>query len=91
MLAYIKEHGVSVGISVVSINAVESLGKLDVAELLSELRVHEKTHGFSHGLAVVDVVVAIEIQHERRVRKHSRDPNLYTYNKEFMGEIINQS
>ena len=73
---YIEEHNIAISISIVSINAIESLRKLDIAEFLSELGIHQKAHGFPYSLAIVDVVVTIQIQHERCIGKHCRNSNL---------------
>lgn len=75
-MTYIKEDNVAIGISIMAINAIESLRKLDIAEFLSKLGVHQKTHGFPYGFAIVDVVVTIQIQHKRCIGKHCRNSNL---------------
>jgi hypothetical protein len=59
---YIKEHSVVVGISIVAINTIKPLWKLDVAHSLAKLWIHHEAHGFSHCFAVVDVVITIEIE-----------------------------
>lgn len=65
---YIKEDCVSVRISIVPIDAVESLRKLDETHSFANLRVHQETHGLSDGLAVVDVVVTIQVEHKWGIR-----------------------
>lgn len=54
-----------------SINAIKPLWELDITKLLSQLGVHEKAHGFSDGLAIVNVVIAVQIQHEGCICENS--------------------
>lgn len=75
-VTYIKEDCVSVGISIMPINAIESLGELDITHLLSNLGIHQETHGLPRSFAVVDIVITVQVQHERSIGKHSRDTNL---------------
>lgn len=75
-VTYIKEDRVSVGITIIPINAIESLRELDIANLLSYLGVHQETHGLPRSFAVVNVVITIQVQHERSIGKHRRDTNL---------------
>lgn len=74
--AYIKEDDVTIGISIVTINAVKPLWELDIAKLLTQLRIHQETHGFSDCLAIVDVVITIKIQNEGCICKDCRHSNL---------------
>lgn len=67
LVAYIKEDDVPIGIAIIGINPVKPLGELYIAEFLAQLRIHEKTHGLPYGLAVVDVVITVKIQHEGRI------------------------
>jgi len=67
---YIKKHNIAISISVVKINTIEPLWELYIAELLSKLGIHQKAHGFSHSLAVVDVVITIQVQHEGCIGKN---------------------
>jgi hypothetical protein len=53
-----------------AINTIKPLRKLDIAELLPKLGIHQKAHGFSYSLAVIDVMVTIQIQHKRRIGEH---------------------
>lgn len=69
--AYVKEDNIAVGISIMSINAIKPLWELDITKLLSQLGVHEKAHGFSDGLAIVNVVIAVQIQHEGCICENS--------------------
>lgn len=69
--AYVKEDDIAVGISIMSINAIKPLWELDITKLLSQLGVHEKAHGFSDGLAIVNVVIAVQIQHEGCICENS--------------------
>lgn len=64
---YIKEHNISISISIMTINTIKSLRKLDIAELLPELGIHQKAHGFPYSLAVVDVMITIQVQHKRGI------------------------
>lgn len=75
-MTYIVEHNVAIGISIMTIDAIEPLRKLDEAKFLSHLGVHQKAHGFPYSLAIVDVVVTIQIQHERCIAKYSRNSHL---------------
>lgn len=59
-----------------AIDTIEPLWELNITELLPKLWIHQKAHGFSYSLAVVDVVITIQIQHKGCVGKHSRDSNL---------------
>lgn len=74
--AYIEEDCISVGITIVPVNAIKSLRELDIANLPSNLGVHQETHGLSRSLAVVHIMVTIQVEHERSIGKHSRDTNL---------------
>lgn len=74
--AYIKEDDVTIGISIVTINAVKPLWELDIAKLLTQVRIHQETHGFSDCLAIVDVVITIKIQNEGCICKDCRHSNL---------------
>lgn len=60
-VTYIKEDCVSVGVSIICINAVESLRELDIADLLPSLGVHQETHGLSRSFAVVDIVITVQV------------------------------
>lgn len=73
---YIKEDSVSVGISVMPINTIESLRKLDIANFLANLWIHQEAHCLSDSLAVVYVMVTIQVQHEWSICKNGRDTNL---------------
>lgn len=73
---YIKEDCVSIGISIIPINAIEPLRELNIADLFPSLWVHQETHCLSHGLAVIYVMVTIQVQHEWSIGEHSRDTNL---------------
>lgn len=59
---YVKKHGVSVGITIVLVNSIESLRELYVADGPSKIWVHEEAHGLPQGLAIVNVVITVEIQ-----------------------------
>lgn len=65
-----------VGISIVTINAIESLGKLDITNFGPDSGVHHEAHRFTDSLAVVDVVITIQVEHVRCVREDSRDTDL---------------
>ena len=75
-LAHVEEDDVPVGVSIVEIDSVESLRELHVAYSLPNERIHHEAHGFSERLAVVDVVVAIEVQHVRSIGQHRRHSHL---------------
>lgn len=55
-----------VGIPIRGVDAFEALGELDVTYVLPTPVQHE-AHAFAQGPAVVDVVVAVEVEHERPV------------------------
>lgn len=59
-----------------AIDAIKSLRKLDEAELLPYLGIHQEAHGFPHGLTVIEVMIAVEVQDERCIRKDCRNSNL---------------
>ncbi|CAA6665647.1 unnamed protein product [Spirodela intermedia] len=75
--AYIKEHHVAVRISVATVNAIESLGELDVADVSAHSWIHHEAHSLSDGLTVVDIVIAVEVENVRSVRKDGRDSDLH--------------
>ena len=79
--AYVEEDGVPVSVSVVRVDAVEPLRELHVADLPADLRVHEEAHGLPDGLAVVDVVVTVQVEHEGRVGQHGGDSDLSEFGK----------
>ena len=66
--SYIKEDDILVSISIMTINGVESLWELHVANFLSYQRIHHKTHCFLDCLAVVHIVITIQVQHIWSVR-----------------------
>jgi hypothetical protein len=59
---YIKENRITIGISIVPINTIKSLWKLNIANIFSKVGIHHKTHSFSQGFAVVYVMITIKIQ-----------------------------
>lgn len=75
---YIKENNISISISIMAINTIEPLWELNIAELLSKLRIHQKAHSFPYSFTIVEVMITIKIQHERCICEHSRDSNLVT-------------
>lgn len=76
IVSYIKEDCVSVGVTIVPVNTIESLRKLNVADLLSNLRIHQKAHCFPHGLAVIHVVITVQVQHEWSICEYTCYSNL---------------
>lgn len=44
MMTYIKEDDVSVGVSIIVIDTIESLRELNIAKLFPELRIHQEAH-----------------------------------------------
>lgn len=44
--AYIKEHCIPVGISIIPIDPIESLWELHIANMLSKVWIHKKAHSF---------------------------------------------
>lgn len=73
---YVEKDGVSIGISVVSVNAIKSLRELHITDLLPNLWIHQEAHGFSHSLAVVNVVITIQVEHEGRIGENTGNTNL---------------
>lgn len=59
---YIKEDNIAVSISIMQVNAIETLWELYIAGLLSKSRVHHETHGFFKSLAVIEVVITVDVQ-----------------------------
>ncbi|CAA7396907.1 unnamed protein product [Spirodela intermedia] len=70
-ITHIEEHDVAIRVSVVQVNPLESLRKLDVADFAPRNRIHHETHGFPERLAVIDIVVAVDVQDVRRVGEDS--------------------
>lgn len=68
---YVEEDGVPIGISIVLIDSVESLGELNIADFPPNLRIHQEAHRLPYSLAVVDVVIAIQVEHEWSICQHS--------------------
>ena len=73
---YIEKDNVSVSISIVTVNTVKSLRELHITHFLPYQRIHHETHCFPYGLAIVDVVITVQIQHVRSICKNSRDTDL---------------
>jgi len=73
-----------IGISIVSINTIEPLRELYVTDASAHNGVHEEAHGFPKRLAVVDVMIAIEIEEERRIREHSGHANQRVHGSGFL-------
>nr|GMD85090.1 hypothetical protein BHM03_00000279 [Ipomoea batatas] len=57
----------------ISVNPIKPVRELNKAHSLSQQWIHHETHRLPQRLAVVDVVIAVQIQHERRVRLFSLD------------------
>uniref|UniRef100_A0A2P2P0H8 Uncharacterized protein n=1 Tax=Rhizophora mucronata TaxID=61149 RepID=A0A2P2P0H8_RHIMU len=74
-----------------TVNTIKPLRKLDIAYLLSKLRVHQKAHGFPYSFAVVDVVVTIQIQHKWGIGEHCRDSNQCIHGTCFLVVLIARS
>nr|GMD94060.1 hypothetical protein BHM03_00000279 [Ipomoea batatas] len=68
--SYVEKQNISVSISV---NPIKPVRELNKAHSLSQQWIHHETHRLPQRLAVVDVVIAVQIQHERRVRLFSLD------------------
>lgn len=63
VLTYIKEYNIAIWVSIMTINAIESLRKLHITDLLSWSGIHHKAHGFTKSLTVVYIVITINIQY----------------------------
>jgi len=63
-ITYIKEDNITVRISVMPVNTIESLRELHIAYFLSWNGVHHEAHGFSESLTSVDIVITVHIQQE---------------------------
>jgi hypothetical protein len=61
--SYIEEDHVPVGVSIMTINPIKPLRELHITNLLSNQRVHHKTHCFLYSLAIVDVMITIQVEH----------------------------
>ncbi len=79
--SYIKEDSVMIGISIIPINTIKSLGELHIAYTLANQWIHHETHCLTDSLAVVDVMVAIQIEQEWCICQHSRHTYLPHKNK----------
>jgi len=60
--AYIKENSIAIGISIIPINTIKPLWKLDIANIFPKVGIHHKAHSFPQGFTVVYVVITIKIQ-----------------------------
>jgi hypothetical protein len=74
---YIKEDNIAIGISIVQINAIKSLRKLDIACLLSISGIHHETHCFFKSFAIIEIVITINIQKICTIGQDSRNSNLH--------------
>lgn len=74
--AHIKENSVSVCISIIFVNTIKSLWKLNIADSLSNQWIHHETHRLSESLTVIDVVITIQVQKVWRICENSRDSDL---------------
>ena len=61
--SYIEKDDIPISISIMTVNAIESLWELHITNFLSYQGIHHKTHCFLYSLAVVDVVITIQVQH----------------------------
>jgi len=59
---YIKENSIAIGISIVLINTIKPLWKLDIANIFPKVRIHHKAHSFPQRFTIVDVMITIKIQ-----------------------------
>lgn len=75
-MTYIKEDDVSVGVSIIVIDTIESLRELNIAKLFPELRIHQEAHRFPNGSTVIDVMITIQVQHKWCICEHCRYSNL---------------
>lgn len=78
---YIEKDNVAVSISIVQVNAIETLWKLNVAGLPSISRIHHKAHGFFTSFTVVEVVITIDVQNICSISKDSGHTNLKQMNQ----------
>jgi hypothetical protein len=60
--SYIEKDNIPISISIMTIDPIESLRKLHIANLLPNQRIHHKTHCLLYSLAVVDIVITIQVQ-----------------------------
>lgn len=75
-VTYIKEYSVAICVSVVMINPIKPLRKLDIAYFLSRVWVHHEAHSFAECLAVVYILITIDIQYVRGIRYDCRNSHL---------------
>lgn len=75
--AYIEEHRISVGISVMPVDTIKSLWELDIAHSLSYQRIHHETHWLSKSFTIIDIVITIQVQQVRCICKNRWDSHLF--------------
>lgn len=83
----VEEDGVVVGVAVGGIDALEALGKLDVADVLAAA-IHHEAHAFADGEGVVDVVVAVEVEDERGVGHDGGGPDKGVHGPGFLVVVV---
>ena len=77
MKTYIEEDNIAIGISIVQVNAIKSLRKLNIACLLSISRIHHETHSLLKSFAIIEIMITIDIQKICTVGQDSRNSNLH--------------
>jgi len=74
-VTYVEEDRVVIGVSVIPVDTIKSLWKLHIANSLAHGWIHQEAHSFSESLAVVDVMIAVQIEEKGSICKNSRNPN----------------
>lgn len=74
--AYIKEDYVPVGVSVTAINAIESLRKLNIADISTDLWIHHEAHSFTNCLAIINIVITVKVENKWSICENCRHSNL---------------
>ena len=77
-----------VGVPVRGVDAVEALRELDERGVLAVAWVEHEAHAGAESLRVVDVVVAVEVDEERRVGEHGGCPEHRVHGAGFLLVVI---
>jgi hypothetical protein len=64
---YVKEDNVPIGIPITTVNAIEPLWELYIADIPANSRVHHEAHCFTNSFAVVNIVITVKIKNVRGI------------------------
>ena len=73
---YIEKDNVAVSVSIVQVNAVKTLWKLNIASLPSIRRIYHETHGCFTSFTIVEVVIKIDVQNICSISEDSGQTNM---------------